>query len=965
MSLPPHDLPPSQDDQTERPVPHEEQVEDFENEAEDGRLAAARLTGQTIGDYRVEERLGGGAHSTVYRAVDLETGAVIALKLLLPGADGVARARFRHEARTATSLDHPHIVKTLSIGQVADDDVAYIAMELVEGLSLATLLDRYRQLSVLDACTVLGPIAAALAYAHRRGIVHRDVKPSNILLRRVEAGTPGSVKLSMLDYPVVPLLTDFGIARALDAPELTNVGRTIGTPAYMAPEQCEGGRKIDGRADIYSLGTVLYRALVGRPPFTGTTTQILYAHVYHSLTIPDAVLIELPVHVINILRRSLAKEPQDRYGSADEMAADLAQISGRYAAMSQVTGVSPDEATRTMSSLPTTRPRTDSYSVLVPAVARQGADNQPTRTSRTLEAVPPRPSARRLSMPLLAIGLVAAAMLVVIGFGLALRSGPAADPAEPPVAGATATPAAVAGVELTPDATAPAAEPSDRPTTAVDANGPTPEPRPNPPVPAVEIPSAWRDAVGLRGERDWQLTHDQLTFLLRADPDFNALAPGSPDEEAALIRTLLLDNPSRPFWADAAETFSPDELADMLFDVYVGMGTQMNRQSLSSEAAAYYRAALVIDPNNPELADLLQGTLGYQNALPGNRVAAKENLQQLHIAYADGLEGAGQACAALEQIDVANTLDSTPALVARLTALENRCANELVIVEGEVPLDRLSGTLIYGSRQDGNDRIFALDVERVDEGAVTPTLLAEDAILGAPSPTTERMAFYSTRSNGQGLFGIDIGQAPTSRIIRFTRFAEDGAESPASWDARGERLVFASRREGDRQSRIYVTWADGEDDSTTIANGGDPAWHPAFESIVYSGVDQTGNRPGLWLVDSAGGNPDRLTTVETDRRPQWSPGGQYIVFTSLERDGNWEIYRYDTVERALTRMTDDPAQDVVPTVSPDGQLLAFLSDRNGVWAIWVMPLAGGEPVVLAPIVGDIAAWEKASIDWVP
>ena len=238
---------------------------------------------------------------------------------------------------------------------------------------------------------------------------------------------------------------------------------------------------------------------------------------------------------------------------------------------------------------------------------------------------------------------------------------------------------------------------------------------------------------------------------------------------------------------------------------------------------------------------------------------------------------------------------------------------------------------------------------------------------GALLPGQNRLSFYSTRINAQGLFMTDLDEqrTPRDRGDRYTRFAEDGEESPASWSPGGDRLAFASRREGDKQSRIYVTQANGDDDSRNIANGADPAWHPAFDRIAYSGVDFTGNRPGLWLVDSAGGNPQRLTTVQSDISPQWSPGGQYLVFTSLERDGNWEIYRLELSDLSIVRMTNDGAQDVLPVVSPDGQVVAFLSDRGGAWQIWAMPLEGGEAVVLAPIVGEIPTWQESSLQWVP
>jgi serine/threonine-protein kinase len=341
------------------------------------------LTGQRIGRYLVGRKLGSGGASTVYQAYDQVRGRSVALKVLLPGADEVTRSRFRQEAQTASTLRHPHIVETLQVGDSPSDGVAYIAMELVEGESLGHLLDRRGQLHPEESCNLLEPVARALAYAHNRGLIHRDVKPSNILLRPSRPGAPNSVQLEAVEYPMVPLLSDFGIARALDTPELTHIGRTIGTPAYMSPEQCEGSREIDGRSDIYSLGAVLYRCLVGRAPFTGSMTQILYAHVYEPLTVPDDVLSTLPPLVVEILRRSLAKDPAERYPHAGEMANAMAMAAGR-SPLVETEGDETDNVTTTMTlaSLPAAAqrvtPRTET--VLVPA---------PTRTRTTTSVVPP------------------------------------------------------------------------------------------------------------------------------------------------------------------------------------------------------------------------------------------------------------------------------------------------------------------------------------------------------------------------------------------------------------------------------------------------------------------------------------------------------------------------------------------------------------------------------------------------
>ncbi|MBK8049779.1 MAG: serine/threonine protein kinase [Anaerolineales bacterium] len=223
----------------------------------------------------------------------------------------------------------------------------------------------------------------ALAYAHREGVVHRDVKPGNILLRPVSPGAARSVQLESLEHPVVPLLSDFGIARVLDAPELTSAGRTVGTPAYMAPEQCAGSREVDGRADVYALGAVLYRCVSGRLPFTGTTTQILHAQVYDPLTIDDAVLRILPPIFVEMLQRSMAKNPEDRYATADQMADDLALAAGRTPPRPDASAAEAT-ATLTLASLPATTGQNppSTTTVLVSGTGAQSrvpASGQPAR----------------------------------------------------------------------------------------------------------------------------------------------------------------------------------------------------------------------------------------------------------------------------------------------------------------------------------------------------------------------------------------------------------------------------------------------------------------------------------------------------------------------------------------------------------------------------------------------------------
>lgn len=394
------------------------------------------LTGKQLGRYLIGRRLGSGGVATVYRAYDQVQGQTVALKLLLPGADEKTYLRFRNEAMAASALRHPHIVRVLQVGAAPGGEIAYIAMELVEGESLSDLLRQQGRLRPEESANLLEPIARALAAAHARGIVHRDVKPGNILLRPTSPGAPNSVQLEALEYPVIPLLTDFGIARMLDAPELTSTGRTVGTPAYMAPEQCAGSRDIDGRADIYALGAVLYRCITGRLPFTGTTTQILHAHVYEPLTIDDSLYRQLSPQMIEVLQRSLAKRPEDRYATADEMADVLALAAGRTPRR----GGEPSEATATltMAALPTVAPAAEAAStvVLVPApgspkrsahplLRTPAAPTSPTGTTATPLDIQPAPleaagaGGRRLP-PIHEILLTIVGGLIVMAIGVVL-----------------------------------------------------------------------------------------------------------------------------------------------------------------------------------------------------------------------------------------------------------------------------------------------------------------------------------------------------------------------------------------------------------------------------------------------------------------------------------------------------------------------------------------------------------------
>jgi serine/threonine-protein kinase len=259
----------------------------------------ARLTGALADRYRVDREIGRGGMAHVFLAHDLKLDRPVALKVLRPDLAAVLGGeRFLREITLAAKLEHPHILGIHDSGEA--DGILYYVMPYVDGESLRARLSREKQLPLDDALQISREVADALSYAHSRGVIHRDIKPENILL---EAG-----------HAVV---ADFGIARAIDAAggeKLTETGVTLGTPAYMSPEQAGGSRDLDGRSDLYSLGCVLYEMLAGQPPFTGPTIESLVRqHLAAEPPNITNVRPSVPSWVVTALSRSLAKTPADRF----------------------------------------------------------------------------------------------------------------------------------------------------------------------------------------------------------------------------------------------------------------------------------------------------------------------------------------------------------------------------------------------------------------------------------------------------------------------------------------------------------------------------------------------------------------------------------------------------------------------------------------------------------------------------
>lgn len=259
------------------------------------------LVGESLGQYKLLSVLGSGGAATVYRAQQTSIGREVAVKVIKSTDPDFAR-RFEREARTAASLSHLHILKVFDYGQ--QGNFSYLVMELLAPLTLYDMiLDG--QIPLESAVRIVEQVGSALDYAHQQGVIHRDLKPQNVLL----------------DSQGNAFLGDFGISKLIHETTLTQSGMTMGTPAYMAPEQWQGGT-IDGRTDIYALGVMLFQMLSSQLPFNGDTPfRVMHMHIYESPPSLHALVPNIPLAVEKVVEKAMSKAQDQRYTTASEMAA--------------------------------------------------------------------------------------------------------------------------------------------------------------------------------------------------------------------------------------------------------------------------------------------------------------------------------------------------------------------------------------------------------------------------------------------------------------------------------------------------------------------------------------------------------------------------------------------------------------------------------------------------------------------
>lgn len=965
------------------------------------------MIGRVIGGYRLQKLLGRGGMAVVYLAWDEKLQRDVAVKILISSEakDETFVARFKQEALATARLDHPNIVHIYDFGR--ENDLTYMVMEYLPNGTLQDVLAMAvksgRVVEQEYATYVVAQIARALDYAHGEGIIHRDIKPSNVMFAKDGR----------------PILTDLGIAKALEGPKLTRTMTTVGTPAYMSPEQGRG-EKVDQRSDLYSLGIVLYELLTGYPPYQAETPWgVVYQHVSADLPSIRKVNPDVPPSLAGVVEKALSKRPEDRFQTGSEMASALQSGIGKQ-----------DKVKRTQKRSSTWRILAlgGVLGVALIVVAYMVFSYLSPQSSQT------------------AIRLTAEAKVVSEQDTKRVEVEKIVPTATEPTDTELASETDIS-TETTPDViTKTPLPPTPTPTpspTLTATNSPTLSPTLSPtadqniedgqlvrtrrgvnvrkgpgtgfPRVATAVEGQELSVIGKNSDATWW----QIDFAGQEGWVSSSLvtAPSDPSEIPEVVVRVAststpsptVQQPSDANWVLGFEQEPPWIIGDQKFGV--GQGSSAEAAQGSQALRIRYdglpgisvtdqhfivlrRPSSVPVPGKPDLmtaqvygdgsghylnvwlqdsdSEIWQFTFGQINhtgwhtlALPLDPnadwpVDVVQRKRNSKVDYPLRLHSLVLDSTSNQSTSGVIYLDDLR--VADSTRVTNNATPQ---TSNEIPTTpptgdvNLAGHIIY-SLWDPGAKTYNIQLRNADGSA--PRIIYQ----GATQPDfclapSNRIIANGTSAGLEGTIAIDLGVG-SQEVIPNT-----GDTLPAC-SPEGKRVVFQSDREGSAFIWIHHDINQWDDKvSGKFYLGRYPTWSSRWQ-IIWKGCEHwagNGGNCGIWQAPDGGGAPVQISTGGSDTAPDVSPNGSTVAYMSREI-GLWHIFTAAATGGGNQQLTTE-GNNGLPTWSPDGQGIAFVSTREGGWGLWVMNADGSGQRKIAALEHGFGQgpidWTEQRISW--